>query len=48
MGAAEVVQEVVYTKGVGSLVSGRNPVGNNLHWTKTGYGVILGGAAADI
>ena len=47
-GAAEVRQYVIYNKVRGILVIGGNSVGNDLHWTKTGDGGTVCGAAADI
>ena len=47
-GAVESERDVGYTNGGASEGIGSKPVGNNLHCTKTGYGNIVGGAAANI
>ena len=47
-GAAEGRQEMIYTGLVGSARSGRNSVGNKLHWPKTEDSDTVGGSVADI
>ena len=47
-GVAEGRRDVIYTSSGGSVGSGGNPVGKNLHRPKTGDDGTVGGTAADI